>query len=245
MDTALYISMNGAKRSLAEQHVYSNNLANVNTTGFRQDLYQSESLYLNGNNLPSQVFTTSKASATDFKQGPLMTTGRELDVAIRGEGWLAVQTESGQTALTRAGNLQINQSGFLVTQAGDFVLGEGGPISIPPYESLQIAEDGTITVVPQGEDPTAVTVLDRLMLVKPEPKNLVKGGDGLMHVMGDSTVQADAQVRVAPKTLEGSNVSAVEQMVNMINASREFEVQLKLMGNIDQNQQSLARLLQI
>lgn len=245
MDPALYISMTGAKRSLAEQGVYSNNLANVNTPGFRQDLYQAESLYLNGAGLPTQVFTASKQNAVDFKAGPLMTTNRELDVAVQGDGWFVIQNDNQQQALTRKGSFSVNQAGLLSTGDGHLVMGEGGPISIPPYESLQVAEDGTITVVPEGEEPTAATVLDRLLLVKPSNKQLAKGSDGFIYPKGGTEVQADSSVRIATRSLEGSNVNSVDQMIHMISSSKEFETQLKLMSTIDENQQTLARLLQI
>ncbi len=245
MDPALYIAMTGAKRSLAEQGVYSNNLANVNTPGFRQDLYQAESLYLNGDGLPTQVYTASRESAVDFKSGPLMTTNRELDVAIRGDGWFVIQNDNQQQALTRKGGFSINSAGLLATGDGHLVMGEGGPISIPPYESLQIGEDGTITVVPAGEDPSAVSVLDRLLLVKPSNKQLAKGADGYIYPKNGDDVQADSTVRIATRSLEGSNVNSVDQMIHMISSSKEFETQLKLMKTIEENQDSLARLLQI
>lgn len=246
MDPALYISMTGAKRSLAEQGVYSNNLANVNSPGFRQDLYQAQSLYLNGSNLPTQVYTASEMSAIDTKAGPMMSTNRELDAAIRGKGWFVIQNENGRQALSRMGSFLVNDAGLLTTSNGDLVMGEGGPISIPPYESIQLAEDGSISVVPLGEKPSAVTILDRLLLVNPNQKQLFKGGDGNVYLRGGTQdFSADAQVRIAPRTLEGSNVNAVDQMVHMINASKEFETQLKLMKSVDENQEVLARLLQV
>lgn len=245
MDPALYISMTGAKRSLAEQGVYSNNLANVNTPGFRADLYQAESLYLTNQPLPTQTYTTSIESAVDFKAGAMMTTQRPLDAAIRGNGWFVIQNDSGQQALTRKGNFLVDQSGLLTTGDGHLVMGEGGPISIPPYESIQLAEDGTITIVPLGEKPSAAAVLDRLLLTNPDQNQLVKGGDGYIYDKQQQTFQSDVTVRIATQTLEGSNVNSVDQMVNMISASREFETQLKMMNTVDQNQQSLARLLQL
>lgn len=245
MDPALYISMTGAKRSLAEQSVYSNNLANVNTPGFREDIYQAESLYFNGGELPSQTFTTSKESAINLKPGPMMSTGRHMDVAIQGKGWFVVQNDNGERGLSRVGDFMVNQAGLLTTGAGKLVMGGGGPISIPPHESLQIGEDGSITIVPQGEPPTSATVLDRIMLVKPEPKSLVKGSDGLVYSKGSSDFEPDASVRVVSRMLEGSNVNAVDQMVSMITASRDFETQLKLMKSVDENTGALARLLQL
>lgn len=245
MDPALYISMTGAKRSLAEQGVYSNNLANVNTPGFRADLYQAESLYLTNQPLQTQTYTTSTESAVDFKAGSMMTTQRPLDAAIRGNGWFVIQNDSGQQALTRKGSFLVDQSGLLTTSDGHLVMGEGGPISIPPHESIQLAEDGTITIVPLGEEPSAVAVLDRLLLTNPDQNQLVKGGDGYIYDKQKQTFQSDVTVRIATQTLEGSNVNSVDQMVNMISASREFETQLKMMNTVDQNQQSLARLLQL
>lgn len=245
MDPALYIAMSGAMRSMAEQGVYGNNLANVSTPGFRQDLYRSESAYMQHEGLNSQAYALTEKSAIDFKAGPIMSTSRDLDMAIRGEGWFVIQSPDGQTAYTRKGDFSVNSAGLLTTGAGHLVLGEGGPISIPPYESIQVGVDGSITVVPRGEDPTAATVLDRVLLVNPEQGELAKGADGLIYSKNGGTAEADSSVKVATRSLEGSNVNSVDQMVHMITASKEFETQLKLMKTIDDNQESLAQLLRI
>lgn len=245
MDTTLYIAMTGAKRSLNEQGVYGNNLANTNTPGFRQDLYLSQSWYQTGYPPDAEVYTGSNRSGIDFEAGPIVSTGRDLDVAINGEGWFVVQNNAGALALSRAGNFQVNSTGLLTTADGLIVRGSGGPITIPPNSKVQVGTDGTISVVPQGEGPEAATVLDRFLLVNPNKNTLTKGADGLIHFGGNQIPQADANISVTSQALEGSNVNAVDQMVQMIGAQRDFEVQLKLMQNVNSNQQTLARLLQL
>lgn len=245
MDPALYIAMSGAMRSMAEQGVYSNNLANVSTPGFRQDLYRSQSFYMQHDGLNSQAYALTETSSIDFKAGPIMSTTRDLDLAIRGEGWFVIQSPDGQPAYTRKGDFAVNSAGLLTTGDGKLVLGEGGPISIPPYESIQVGVDGSITVVPRGGDPSSATVLDRVLLVNPDKEQLVKGADGLIYSKGGGIADSDASVTVASRSLEGSNVNSVDQMVHMITASKEFETQLKLMKTIDGNQDTLAQLLRM
>lgn len=245
MDNTLYVAMSGAKQSLAQQTIYSNNLANANTSGFKSDLYQAQSVELLGAGFPSQVFGVATQSASDFAPGSLETTGRELDIAIDGRGWIAVQTPEGSEAYTRAGDLKINQSGILTTASGLVVVGNGGPISMPPAEKIQLGEDGSISVIPLGQGPESLAVIDRIKLVNPANGELAKGLDGLMHKKDGGLAQADSNTKIVTGAIEGSNVSAVEEMINMISASRQFETQLKLMQSIDDNSQSLARLLQI
>ncbi len=245
MDATLYIAMTGAKRTMNEQSLFSNNLANVNTPGFRADMNESVSYYLNGFPENSQVYSASKPSGLDLRAGPIQTTNRPLDVAVNGEGWFVVQNAQGKPVLTRAGNFVVNNTGLLVNSEGLVVRGSGGPITIPPNTSVQVGNDGTISIIPQGEGPEAATTLDRLLLVNPNPQTLEKGPDGHIRLPGDAVPVADARVTVTPGALELSNVNAVGEMVNMINAQREFEVQLKLMQTVNGNQQTLARLLQI
>lgn len=245
MDNTLYVAMTGAKQSLAQQTIYSNNLANANTSGFKADLYQAQSVELLGAGYPSQVFGVATQSASDFKPGAIQTTGRDLDVAIDGSGWLVVETPEGTEAYTRAGDLKVNQNGLLTTANDLIVIGNGGPITIPPAEKIEIADDGSISVIPQGQGPESMAVIDRLKLVDPPLNTLKKGLDGLMHKTEGEPAQADSNVKVTTGAIEGSNVSGVEEMINMISASRQFETQLKLMQSIDENSQTLARLLQI
>ena len=245
MDNTLYVAMAGAVSSLEQQTLYSNNLANANTAGFQSDIYQAKTVYMTGSALDSQAFSVATNNGIDFKPGPLMTTGRDLDVAIRGQGYIAIQDSNGKEVYTRMGNFDVNQTGLLTTADGYAVLGDGGPITIPPAEKIQIAGDGTISIVPDGGDPNSLAILDRIKLVKPNPKDLIKNTQGFIQLKNGGEAEADAAVTLEAGALENSNVNAIEQMINMINASREFEAHMKTMQTVDENDQTLARLLQL
>ncbi|MFT7413831.1 MAG: flagellar basal-body rod protein FlgF [Methylophagaceae bacterium] len=244
MDRMLYISMNAAQQTMMSQAANSNNLANVNTTGFRADFEQFRSQPVFGEGLPSRVYSMSERPATDYQQGSVQSTGRELDISIQGDGFMAVQGKDGREGYTRAGDLQITASGQLVTSTGLAVMGEGGPIAIPPAEKIEIGSDGTITIRPIGGDANALAVLDRIKLVKPELNNVFKDSDGLMRMQDGGDAPLDAGVTVASGTLEGSNVNAVSALVNMIELQRQYEMQVKMMKSADDNGAASARMLQ-
>jgi flagellar basal-body rod protein FlgF len=244
MDRMLYISMNAAQQTMLSQAANSNNLANVNTTGFRADFEQFRSQPVFGEGLPTRVYSMSERPATDYQQGSVQSTGRELDVSIQGDGFLAVLGKDGREGYTRAGDLQITASGQLVTGTGLAVMGEGGPIAIPPAEKIEIGSDGTISIRPIGGDANALAVLDRIKLVKPELNNVFKDSDGLMRMQDGTDAPLDAAVTVASGTLEGSNVNAVSALVNMIELQRQYEMQVKMMKSADDNGAASARLLQ-
>lgn len=243
MDTTLYIAMNGANRSLTEQHVYSNNLANVNTAGFKSDLYQAQTMYVPGK-YPAQAYGVTVQGAINKENGPIIETGNNLDIAMTGGALFAVETKDGNEAYTAGGQLTIDGAGQLKTATGYPVLGNGGAIIVPPAESVQISPDGTISVVPLGESPDSVVALDRIKMVLPTNEDrLVKGNNGLI-LSASGNLNASAQARLVPGAYQGSNVNSIENMVNMINASREYETQIKLISEVSGNQQALARILQ-
>lgn len=243
MEAVLYNSMNGSKLSFDRQAITANNLANSNTPGFKGDLFQAQSMYMTGSTNTHSAMAVSGANGTDFSPGDLMTTGGDLDVAIQGEGWFAVQGSNGQEAYTRAGNFKLTEDGSLVTASGKPVLGDGGPISIPPAQHIEIGTDGTISIIPLGADSKSLAVLDRLKLVKIDNANLVKGADGLARLTQGGPAESDPSIRVVNGALEGSNVAPIEQMVNMIASGREFESHMKMMQSIDDNASKLAQLL--
>lgn len=243
MSDALYVAMAGAQQTMHAQAINSNNLANVTTPGFREDLYNANSESLFGEDVPSDVYITSAKPSTNFSAGSMMSTKRELDIAIKGDGWIAVRAPNGDEAYTRRGDLTINANGVLTTGNGLPVLGNGGPIAMPPASKIEIGVDGTISIVPIGQPATALAVLDRIKLVKPENDVLQKGEDGLFRSNAEA-VPADGTVRIATGVLEGSNVNAVSAMVNIISLSRQFEMQMKIMQEVDTNGELTAQLLQ-
>lgn len=240
----IYISMNAAQQTMLAQATNSNNLANVNTTGFRQDFEQFRSMPVFGEGLPTRVYSMSERPATDYQQGSIHSTGRELDISVQGEGFIAVLGKDGREGYTRAGDLQITASGQLVTGTGLAVMGEGGPIAIPPAEKIEIGSDGTISIRSIGADANALAVLDRIKLVKPELGNVFKDNDGLIRMQDGSAAPLDATVTVASGTLESSNVNAVGALVKMIELQRQYEMQVKMMKVADDNSAASARLLQ-
>ncbi|MBP1151002.1 MULTISPECIES: flagellar basal-body rod protein FlgF [Methylocaldum] len=245
MDRSLYVAMSGAKQILLAQASNANNLANANTPGFRADFEQLRSMPVFGNGYPSRVYAMTERPGVDLSTGSLQTTGRDLDVAINGDGWLAVQAKDGSEAYTRAGDLHITPAGQLVTGSGLPVLGNAGPIAIPPAQKVEIGSDGTISIIPQGANATALAILDRIKLVKPEKSQLEKGEDGLMRIKDGTPVEATNEVQLVTGSLEGSNVSTVEEMVQMIELAREFEYQIKMMKTVEDDGNASAELMRI
>jgi len=245
MDRMLYIGMSGAKEVMLSQGLNGNNLANVSTTGFREDLAQQRSMSVFGPGHPSRVYAMTEKAGVDFSPGPTESTGQPMDLAIKQDGWFAVESKDGTEAYTRAGNMRLTPLGQLVTGAGLPVLGNAGPISLPPAESITIGNDGTITVRPLGQGAAALAVVDRIRLVNPELSELEKGRDGLFRLKSGEDAVPDANVKVMPGMLERSNVSVVEAMVRMITLTRNFDMQTKVMStaeNIDKATNSLMRM---
>lgn len=239
----LYIAMSGAKQTMLAQTANSNNMANANTTGFRADLAAFRSMPVYGDGAPTRVFAMAERPGVDFTSGTIASTGRELDVAIKGEGWIAVQAKDGTEAYTRAGNFFIADGGLLKTGSGLPVLGNGGPIAIPQAEKVEIGADGTISIRGIGQAANTLTVVDRVKLVNPDPVRLIKGGDGLMRDAENIPAQPDATVNLVSGALETSNVNTVEAMVNMIILARQFETQVKMMKTAEDTDNSSTQLL--
>lgn len=245
MDEMVYLAMTGAKQTEFAQAINSNNLANISTSGFRADLHSFSSEPVNGPGVDSRVNAVVESYGTDFRQGPVTNTGRDLDVAINGRGYFAVQAADGAEAYTRAGDLRVNSGGLLTNGAGHLVLGDGGPLAVPPNNSLTIGKDGTVTVQPIGQGPEALVVVDRLKLVNPDIKQLAKGTDGLLHLPEGEVADADAAVTVTAGALEQSNVNVAMTLVNMIELSRQYEMQVNVMKTAKENADSAAQLMRL
>lgn len=245
MDKSLYISMSGASQNMLGQRAHANNLANVATTGFRRDFEQARSMPVYGETMPTRAYAMSERPGTDLSSGTLIQTGRDLDIAVERDGWIAVQAPDGTEAYTRAGSLHITEFGQLVTSNGLPVLGNGGPVAIPPADKIEIGVDGTISVQALGEGPNVLAEVDRIKLVNPEQQTMVKGLDGLMRVEGELEQDPDGNVRIVTGFLEGSNVNAVEEMTAMLSLARQFELHIKMMRTAEENAQVTDRLLQM
>jgi len=235
--------MTATTNTMLSQMTVTNNLANASTTGFRADMEQFRSMPVFGDGYPSRVYALSERPSIDYRQGAIHKTGNSLDVAINGEGWLTVQAADGSEAYTRRGDLRLSNLGLLENGNGNLVLGNGGPIAMPPAEEIIIGDDGTISIRPIGQDAKSLAVLDRLRLVNPPLENLYKGTDGLFHLRSGEPAIADASVRVSPESLETSNVNMIGAMVSMIENARQFEMGIKAMQAAKENDEVGTRIL--
>ncbi len=251
MDRLIYTALSGAKQSLAQQAVVANNMANASTTGFKGQLSMFRAVPVNGEGLATRAITAQTTPGADMSSGTMVNTGRSLDVAIDGSGWLAVQSPEGGEAYTRAGDLQLDSTGVLRSN-GHAVLGEGGqPLVLPLGAQVTIASDGTISALGPGDAPNTIAEVGRLKLVDPAADAIVRGGDSLFYRRpapgGDAAAPfaADAGVRVASGALEQSNVNPTETMVAMIANARRFEMQMKMISTAEENARSANRLLSL
>ncbi|GAA0758977.1 flagellar basal body rod protein FlgF [Ideonella azotifigens] len=239
MDALIYTAMSGAERALRAQQVHANNLANLDTSGFQADMELATSQTVSGFGYDARHLNKLQANGVSAREGTAKPTGRDLDVALQGGGYLTVQYGASE-AYTRAGQLQLAEDGAL-TVNGRPVMGEGGPIVLPPYRKLEIASDGSISIQPAGEE--AMQVVDKLKLVKPEAKDVVKNEAGLIVSRRGDTLESDDSVRVHGGFVEGSNVGAVEEMVATMTLNRDFEIQMKLFHAADSMADSGNRLI--
>ena len=248
MDKFLYISMSGAKESMNALAIHSNNLANANKTGFKASFEQARSMQIYGEGQPSRVFSVTEEPGQNFESGILQTTGRDLDISVKGNGWFVVESELGGEALTRSGGLNINQEGILVDNNGSEVLDtQGNNIYIQlPIEKFNIRQDGMVEVRPEGAPADAMEDIAQIKLVNPNVKDLMRGEDGLFRRIDGLSAEQDLGVRIESGTLEASNVNLSSELTSLINLQRHFEMQIKMMKQaeeIDKSSESLLRVV--
>jgi flagellar basal-body rod protein FlgF len=244
MDRLLYIAMNGAKHSMYQQAVTANNLANASTDGYKAQNSAFRALPVYGPGAPTRTFVVDSTPNADLSGGTLKSTGRPLDIAVHGKGWLTVQDANGNEAYTRNGALELTETGLLVTNNGQPVIGDGGTITIPVNSEVYVEKDGTVNIVTDGKVNNSVS-LGQLKLVNPPDDNMVRGDDGLFRQKSGQNATADAGVHLASGVLESSNVSAVNSLIDMINSSRMFDMQVKMMQKEDENSQQATKLLSL
>lgn len=247
MDRMIFTAMNGAKQSFDQQAVASHNLANVSTPGFRAQLAVMQSVPVDGDGIKTRELPLASTVGSDFTTGPIMTTDRILDVALKGDGWLAVQQEDGAEAYTRRGDMQIDANGML-TIGGRAVLGENGPIAIPAESNISIGSSGVISVIEAGQRPTTITQIDKIKIVKAGDVQLERQANGLFLPPEGAAVRvlaADEDGQLVSGALEGSNMSPTEAMVSMINVQRRYEMQMKVISSADANEQNANKLLSL
>lgn len=244
MDRMIYVGMTGAKQALEQQASVAHNMANVSTPGFRAQINSFQAIPVVGDELPTRSFVTATTPGADFSSGPLMPTGRPLDVAIQGAGWFAVMTPDGGEAFTRAGNLQVGADGQVQTMAGLALMGDGGALVVPPGSLVTVTESGQVIAQAAGDLSTGATEVGRLKLVNPSAADLQRSDDGLFRLRaGAAPAQPDPGVSLRSGVLEGSNVNPVEAMVAMISNARRFEMQMKTLQTAETNDQQANKLL--
>lgn len=244
MDRMLYIAMNGAKHSLLQQAVTAQNLSNVSTTAYKAQNSAFRALPVVGEGYQTRAFVVDSTPNADLSSGVMRSTGRALDVAVQGGGWIAVQDAKGAEAYTRNGSLQVGINGALVTSNGLAVLGDGGPIVIPNDSVVTIAKDGTISVITNNQT-NASNAVGRIKLVNPANQDMVRGDDGLFRQKNNQPAAADASVKLASSVLESSNVSSVDSLISIIDQSRFFDMQMKLIQKADENANRSAQLMSV
>jgi flagellar basal-body rod protein FlgF len=239
MDKLIFTAVSGAERLQRSQQVHANNLANMDTAGFRASMEVAGNTELAGFGYDDRHLSTMQADTISTRAGTVRETGRPLDVAIGGKGYLAVQYGDGE-AYTRSGEIEIDANGAL-TVHGRALLGEGGPITLPPHTAVEIGTDGAISVLTEGA--TQMQVVDKLKLVNAENTELTKNEAGLIVTRDGASLAADPAIGVKPRALEGSNVSAVEEMVATMNLNRSFEIQMRLFKASDSMNEAGNRLI--
>ncbi|MDH3354512.1 MAG: flagellar basal-body rod protein FlgF [Chromatiales bacterium] len=245
MDKMLYLAMTGAKQTMVAQQINSNNLANVSTPAFKADLEQFRSMQVEGEGFPSRTYAMVENPGIDTTPGPINTTGRDLDVAIKGDGWIAVQAKDGSEAYSRVGALHISNLGILETSSGHAVIGDGGPIVVPQAEKIEIGMDGSISIRPIGAGANEMAEIGRIKLVNPAANNLTKGDDGLIRTKDGTIAAPDIGVQLVSGAIEGSNVSAIKSMVKMIELSRQYEMQVKMMKTAEENDAAVTQIMKM
>ena len=245
MDRMIYTAMSGAKHILEQQATTANNLANINSTGFKAQIDAFRAIPVVSPGLNTRAFVVDATVGTDFNPGPIQQTNRDMDVAVQGKGWIAVQRADGTEAYTRNGSLQLDQNGVLQTNTGLNVVGTNGPIAVPADVTISIGKDGTISSVQNTLAPGPSNIIGQLKLVNPNESNLVRATDGLFVTADGSQVDPDPNVQVLSGALEGSNVNAVDAMVNMISTQSQFNVQMQLLKNSENNEQKASQIFNL
>jgi len=245
MDRLVNTALTAMRGAMARQASIANNLANANTIGFRAEVANAETRWIKGDTFDTRAQASEQVSAADMAQGAVTETGNPLDLALNGDALLAVQATDGGEAYTRRGDLKVSDSGLLTTGDGLPVLGEGGPIVLPQMDSVSIAQDGSIWGVPQGGDPANPQQVDKLKLVNAAGSSIAKGNDGLFREVNDGALPSDPLATVTSGSLEGSNVNSTQALIDMIEASRAWETQVKMIDTAKQMDDGGASLMRL
>lgn len=244
MDKMLFIAMNGAKQAMQAQTNIGHNLANANTVGFKSHFNIYNNWHVEGPGYPTRVYNQQVGDEANLQQGSFTTTSRDLDVAVeQHEGWIAVQDANGNEAYTKAGDFRLDENGFLTTGAGFSVIGNAGPVVIPPSQKMEIGVDGSISIIPVGQAADSMAITDRIKLVKLDPEDIEKNADGLMQRKDGINAPVAADITLASGVLENSNVNPVSELIELIQNARQFEANVKVMTTAQENDEASSKLL--
>ncbi len=245
MDKLIYTAMTSGKHTMSQLDTVTHNLANISTDGFRAQLDSFRAVPVVSKDLPVQSFVVNATVGTDFSPGAIHPTNRSMDVAIQGKGWLVVEGADGKEAYTRGGSLKVDTNGVLQTQRGENLVGEGGAVTLPPDEEITFSKDGTVSSIPFGNKVANGTIIGRLKLVNPPENTLVRGEDGLFRTKDGVAADSDANVNLMAGSIEDSNVSSVDSLVNMISLSRKFDLNIKLLGDAQADDEKASSVLSL
>ncbi len=245
MDRLVNTALTAMRGAMSRQATIANNLANANTVGFRAEIANATTRWIDGQTFRTRAQSAEQVLGADMAQGTITATGNPLDIALNGEGLLAVQASDGSEAYTRRGDLKQTESGLLTTGDGLPVIGQSGPVTLPPYDQISIAKDGGIWIVPTGGDPKQPQQVDKLKLASPTGSQIAKGVDGLFREVNGGILPDDPLASLTPASLEGSNVNATEMLVQMIEASRSWETQVKMIDTAKQIDDGGANLMRL
>lgn len=244
MDKYIYISAVGAQSTMQRQEAIANNIANVNTPGFRSQIAAFQVAPIaSKEGLSTRAYAVETTIGFDGQAGTLQRSDRKLDFAIEGRGWFAVQGPQGDEGYTRNGHFHLDAQGALTTSEGFPVVGEDGEIIIPEGFEYEVQRNGVIVGFQPGVTPREDQELGRLKLVSPADNELSRSDDGLFRLKSGQIAELDETVAVVNGFLEGSNVNSAKAIVEMISAQREFEAHLKMISMAEENAKSANGLL--
>lgn len=245
MDRLIWTAVSGMNASMARQRVIASNMANAQTPGFRAEVMAHSPLTIEARTIEVRAFNAAEVLGADMNQGAMIATGRALDVAIAGEGLIAVQAGDGSEAYTRRGDLELSPSGLLITGDGVPVLGNAGPVAIPPGAKISIGPDGAVLAANPADPSSPPAQIDRIKLVSRGGSRIEKGFDGLFRVREGGVLPADPEARLIPETLEQSNVKPAQVLVEMVEAQRLFDMRTKLVATAKELDEGGAALMRI
>jgi flagellar basal-body rod protein FlgF len=244
MERLVHVTSNALRMQAENQRIIAAGLANQNTVGFKRDYGNAASAYFDSEDTSARVFSTRTDAAVDLEPGKTISSDNPLDIAIDGSGFFAGRKDNGDNVITRRGDLRIGADRLLRNGENVIMQGDAGPITVPPYDSIQISRDGQVLIRQPGAEPNAApVVVGRLLLVNPPASNVRKGEDGVMRTRDGAVPAADANVTVNNKALETSNVNPIDQMVDMLSSSRTFEISVKLISTAKELDDQTARLM--